>query len=115
MSGELRRDSAGTFNAPLDYVLHKADGSYNIDATGNVVQSDLVGELPQGVAKKLSRDISSLMLELDMPVTSTLLVNAAVRADRYKDLDQATVNPKVAAASDAGRQFCTGGVWLPAR
>ncbi|WP_426106061.1 TonB-dependent receptor domain-containing protein [Massilia sp. TSP1-1-2] len=96
VSGEWRRDSARTFNAPLDYVLRKADGSYNIDATGNVVQSDLVGEVPQGVAKKLTRDITSLMLEIDMPVTPTLLVNAAVRADRYKDLDQSTVNPKLA-------------------
>jgi iron complex outermembrane receptor protein len=96
VSGEVRRDSARTFDAPLDYVLRKADGSYNIDASGAVVQSDLVGELPQGVAKKLKRDISSLMLELDMPFTSSLLVNAAVRADRYKDLDQTTVNPKLA-------------------
>lgn len=96
VSGELRRDSARTFDAPLDYVLRKADGSYNINAAGTVVQSDLVGEVPQGVAKKLSRDISSLMLELDVPVTSSLLVNAAVRADRYKDLDQTTVNPKLA-------------------
>ena len=96
VSGELRRDSARTFNAPLDYVLRKADGSYNIDAAGTVVQSDLVGEVPTGVAKKLSRDISSLMLELDVPITETLLVNAGVRADRYKDLDKSTVNPKVA-------------------
>lgn len=96
VSGEVRRDSARTFNAPLDYVLRKPDGSYNIDAAGTVVQSDLVGELPQGVAKKLSRDIASLMLELDVPVTKNLLVNAAVRADRYKDLEQTTVNPKLA-------------------
>ena len=96
VSGELRRDSARTFNAPLDYVLRRADGSYNIDPSGNVVQSDLVGELPQGVAKKLSRDISSLMFELDVPVTPTLLINAGVRADRYKDLEQTTVNPKLA-------------------
>ncbi|MES2900155.1 MAG: TonB-dependent receptor [Pseudomonadota bacterium] len=97
VSGELRRDWARTHNLPLDYVLRKADGSYNIDASGNVVQSDLVGELPQGVAKKLVRDISSLMLELDVPVTSTFLINAAVRADRYKDLDKSTINPKLAA------------------
>ena len=96
VSGELRRDSARTFNAPLDYVLRKSDGSFNIDSVGNVVQSDLVGEVPQGVAKKLSRDIASLMLELDVPLTSSLLINAAVRADRYKDLDQSTVNPKLA-------------------
>ncbi|WP_377704381.1 TonB-dependent receptor domain-containing protein [Pseudoduganella sp. UC29_71] len=97
VSGELRRDSARTFNAPLDYVLKKADGSYNIDASGNVVQSDLVGETPQGVAKKLRRDISSLVMEVDAPLTSTFLLNGAVRADHYDDLKQTTVNPKLAA------------------
>ncbi|KQV90341.1 hypothetical protein ASD15_23830 [Massilia sp. Root351] len=97
VSGELRRDSARTFNAPLDYVLKKADGSYNIDASGNVVQSDLVGETPQGVAKKLKRDISSLVLEMDAPLTSSFLLNGSVRADHYDDLKQTTVNPKLAA------------------
>ncbi|WP_228893270.1 TonB-dependent receptor domain-containing protein [Pseudoduganella aquatica] len=97
VSGELRRDSARTFNAALDYVLKKADGSYNIDAAGNVVQSDLVGETPQGVAKKLKRDISSLVMEIDAPLTSTFLLNGAVRADHYDDLKQTTVNPKLAA------------------
>jgi iron complex outermembrane receptor protein len=97
VSGEQRRDSAQTFNAPLDYVLKKADGSYNIDASGNVVQSDLVGETPQGVAKKLHRDIASLSMEIDAPITSTFLLNGAVRADRYKDLKTTTINPKLAA------------------
>lgn len=97
VSGELRRDSARTFNAPLDYVLKKADGSYNIDASGNVVQSDLVGETPQGVAKKLKRDIASLVMEVDAPLTSSFLLNGSVRADRYDDLKQTTVNPKLAA------------------
>lgn len=97
VSGELRQDSARTFNAPLDYVLKKADGSYNIDASGNVVQTDLIGEVPQGVAKKLKRDIASLLMEIDAPITSTFLINAGVRADHFRDLKQTTVNPKIAA------------------
>ncbi|VXB96076.1 TonB-dependent receptor domain-containing protein [Massilia sp. 9I] len=96
ISGELREDSARTFNAPLDYVLKKADGSYNIDAAGNVVQTDLIGELPQGVAKKLKRQISSLVLEADAPITKTFTVNGSVRADHYDDLKQTTVNPALA-------------------
>ncbi|WP_288381808.1 TonB-dependent receptor domain-containing protein [uncultured Massilia sp.] len=96
ISGELREDSAKTHNAPLDYVLKRADGSYAIDASGNVTQTDLVGEVPQGVAKKLKRKISSLVLEADAPVTKTLTVNGSVRADRYDDLDQTTVNPALA-------------------
>jgi len=97
VSGELRRDSARTFDAPLDYVLRRADGSYNIDASGNVVQSDLVGEVPSGVAKKLHRNIASLSMEIDAPLTSTFLLNGAVRADHYQDLKTTTVNPKLAA------------------
>jgi iron complex outermembrane receptor protein len=97
MSGELRRDSAQTFDAPLDYVLKKADGSYNIDASGNVLKSDLVGETPQGVARKLHRDIASFVAEVDAPITSSFSLNGAVRADHYQDLKQTTVNPKLAA------------------
>jgi iron complex outermembrane receptor protein len=97
VSGELRRDGAQTFDAPLDYVLKKADGSYNIDAAGNVVRSDLVGETPQGVAKKIHRTISSLLMEAEAPITSSFLLNGAVRADRYSDLKQTTINPKLAA------------------
>jgi len=97
VSGELRRDSARTYDAPRDYVLRRADGSYNIDAAGNVVQTDLVGETPSGVAKKLHRDIASLLMEIDAPITPTFLLNAAVRADRYQDLKTTTVNPKLAA------------------
>jgi iron complex outermembrane receptor protein len=97
VSGELRRDAARTFNAPLDYVLKKADGSYNLDASGNVVRTDLVGETPSGVAKNLHRDIASLLMEIDAPLTKTFLLNGAVRADRYQDLKTTTVNPKLAA------------------
>ena len=96
IAGELREDSARTFNAPLDYVLKNADGSYNIDAAGNVVRTDLVGEVPQGVAKKLKRQIASLVLEADAPITNTFSVNGSVRADRYDDLKQTTVNPALA-------------------
>ncbi len=97
VSGELRRDAARTHNAPLDYVLKNAAGAYQIDASGNVVRTDLVGETPQGVAKDLKRDIASLVMELDVPLTPTFLLNGAVRADYYKDLKQTTVNPKLAA------------------
>ncbi|MET0266065.1 MAG: TonB-dependent receptor [Duganella sp.] len=97
LSGELREDSARTFNAPLDYVTRRADGSYAIDASGNVTSHDLVGETPQGVAKKLKRKITSLLAEVDAPFTDTFSMNAGVRADRYDDLDQTTINPKIAA------------------
>ncbi len=97
ISGELRRDAARVFGAPLDLVGKNADGSYAIDASGNVVKSDLVGETPTGVDKKLHRDISSLLMELEAPVTKTVTLNGAVRADHYADLKTTTVNPKLSA------------------
>ena len=109
VSGELRRDSARTFNAPLDYVLKNADGSYAIDASGNVTRTDLVGETPQGVAKKLRRDITSLVMEIDAPLTETFTVNGSVRGDRYDDLKQTTVNPKVAIRWQPTKELVTRG------
>jgi hypothetical protein len=106
LSGEVRRDSARTFNAPLDYVLKKADGSYNIDASGNVLQSDLVGETPQGVAKALRRDIASMVVEIEAPITKSFSLNGAVRADHYKDLAQTTVNRNWRRAGSRCRTWC---------
>jgi iron complex outermembrane receptor protein len=97
VAGELRRDSARVFGAPLDFVAKNANGSYAIDASGNITKHDLVGETPSGVDKKLKRDISSLLFEVEAPITSTFSLNGAVRADHYDDLKQTTVNPKLAA------------------
>ena len=97
LSGELRRDAARVYGAPLDLVGKNADGSYAIDASGNVLKSDLIGETPTGVDKKLHRDISSLLMEVEAPVSKTVSLNAAVRADHYGDLKTTTVNPKFAA------------------
>ncbi len=98
VAAELRRDAARTYDAPRDYIGLKADGSYNIDASGNVVVHDLVGESPQGVARRLSRNIASLLAEVEAPVTETVSINGAVRADYYEDLKQTTVNPRLAAS-----------------
>jgi iron complex outermembrane receptor protein len=95
--GELRRDSARVYGAPLDFVARNASGGYAIDASGTVTKHDLIGETPQGVDKKLKRDIASLLFEVEAPITSTFSINGAVRADHYDDLKQTTVNPKLAA------------------
>jgi iron complex outermembrane receptor protein len=47
-------------------------------------------------SNKISRDITSVFAELELPLLKTLSFNAAVRADNYKDLDETTVNPKLA-------------------
>ena len=97
VSGELRRDAARVGAAPMDLVAKLANGSYAVDASGNITKHDLVGETPSGVEKKLHRDISSLLMEVEAPLTKTFSLNGAVRADHYADLKQTTVNPKLAA------------------
>jgi iron complex outermembrane recepter protein len=47
-------------------------------------------------SNKITRDITSVFAELEMPLTRTFSVNAAVRADEYEDLGETTVNPKLA-------------------
>ena len=47
-------------------------------------------------SNKITRDITSAFAELEVPVTKTLSLNAAVRADQYKDLNETTINPKLA-------------------
>ena len=43
---------------------------------------------------KISRDITSLFAEVDAPVRKDLTLNASVRADKYSDLGETTINPK---------------------
>ena len=93
-SAELRRDAAEVGQAPTDYISKNADGSLAVDKYGVVLKSDLVGETPSGVAKKIHRDVASAVIELEAPITSMLTLNGAVRADRYDDLKVTTVNPK---------------------
>ncbi|MEO7576305.1 MAG: TonB-dependent receptor [Massilia sp.] len=95
-SAELRRDAAEVGQAPADFITKSSTGVPLIDQFGVVTKSDLVGETPTGVAKKLHRDIASLVMEVEAPVTSMLTLNASVRGDRYNDLKVSTVNPKLA-------------------
>ncbi len=94
-SAEYRRDAARVFGAPTDYIAKNPDGSLAIDKFGIVTKHDLVGESPIGVAKRLHRDISSAVVEIEAPVTKMLTLNAAIRADNYSDLKVTTVNPKI--------------------
>lgn len=101
VSGELRRDEAEVGAAPTDLIAKNANGSLAIDAFGNVTKHDLVGETPTGVARSLSREVKSAVVEVDAPVSRRLSLNAAVRSDTYSDLKTTTVNPKLSARYQA--------------
>ena len=47
-------------------------------------------------SNKITRDITSLFSELEFKLNRDLSFNASVRADKYKDLNETTVNPKLA-------------------
>ncbi len=64
-----------------------------IDILGGDAQAAGAGSR---TSNKITRDITSAFAELEMPLTKTFSLNAAVRADQYKDLDETTVNPKLA-------------------
>jgi iron complex outermembrane receptor protein len=63
-------------------------------------QIDLLGGDSQAsganstTSTKISRQITSLFAEVDAPVRKDLTLNASVRADKYSDLGETTVNPK---------------------
>lgn len=60
-------------------------------------------------ANKITRDITSAFAELEMPFTKSFSLNAAVRADQYKDLGETTVNPKLAFRWQPSAQFVVRG------
>jgi iron complex outermembrane receptor protein len=64
-----------------------------IDILGGDAQAAGAGSR---TSNKISRDIFSAFAELEMPLSKTFSLNAAVRADQYEDLGETTVNPKIA-------------------
>lgn len=106
---EARQDAAEPEAAPLDYVAKNANGSYALDASGNVTRHDLVGETPNGVNRRLSRNIRSAVVEVDAPIWRDLTLNAALRADRYSDLKTTTINPKMSFRYQAMKELVLRG------
>ena len=60
-------------------------------------------------SNKISRNIYSLFTEMEFPVLKSLSLNASVRADQYADLNETTVNPKVAFRWQPFRQLLVRG------
>ncbi len=60
-------------------------------------------------SNKITRDITSAFAELEMPFTKAFSINAALRADQYKDLGETTVNPKLAFRWQPNSQFVVRG------
>ncbi len=90
VGGETRRDTwqaVGLASNDLSAALNK-----QIDLLGG---DSAAAGANSSTSIKISRDIRSLYAELDAPVTKEVTLNAAVRSDRYSDLGETTVNPKL--------------------
>jgi iron complex outermembrane receptor protein len=90
VGAELRRDTweaVGLASNDLSPALNR-----QIDLLGG---DNLASGANSATSTKISRDITSLFAELDAPIFKGLTLNASVRADKYDDLGETTVNPKL--------------------
>ena len=90
LGGEVRRDTwqaIGLASNDLSPALNR-----QIDLLGGDSQASGANS---STSTKISRDITSLFAEVEAPVRKDLSLNASVRADKYSDLGESTVNPKV--------------------
>ena len=92
VGGELRRDTWEAVGLSSNDVSAALNGQINIlggDSQASGANSS--------TSTKNGRNITSLFAELDAPIRKDLSLNASVRADRYDDLKETTINPKLSA------------------
>lgn len=90
LGAEVRRDTwqaIGLASNDLSKTLNN-----QIDLLGGDSQASGANS---STSTKISRDITSFFAEVDAPVLKDLTLNASVRSDKYSDLGETTVNPKV--------------------
>ncbi|WP_157275479.1 TonB-dependent receptor domain-containing protein [Pelomonas sp. Root1444] len=92
LGAELRRDAWKAVGLASNDVSPALNGQ--IDLLGG---DNLASGATSATSTRISRDITSLFAELDVPIRSDLTLNASVRGDKYGDLGETTVNPKLSA------------------
>lgn len=90
VGGEVRRDGWEA----VGFAANDPQTAYNglINVLG---QDSAVAGARESSATSRTRNISSLFAEVELPLRKNLSFNAAVRADKYADLGETTVNPKL--------------------
>lgn len=89
---ELRKD--GWRAIGLETNDPKASLNNQIDLLGGDSQAQGANS---STSNDISRNITSVFAEIELPVTQTLSFNLAARSDKYDDLGKTSVNPKIAA------------------
>ncbi|MBI3369872.1 MAG: TonB-dependent receptor, partial [Burkholderiales bacterium] len=90
LGGELRRDGWHAVGLAINDPV--ASLNNQVDLLG--LDSQAVGASSR-TENSITRKISSAFAELDIPVLKSLSFNASVRGDKYDDLHESTVNPKL--------------------
>ncbi|MFO1325976.1 MAG: TonB-dependent receptor [Rubrivivax sp.] len=90
MGGEFRRDGWQAVGLASNDLAASLNGQIDLLGGDNLAQG-----ATSATSTKIHRDITSLFAELDAPVLKSLTLNASVRADKYQDLGETTVNPKL--------------------
>ncbi|MBP6543796.1 MAG: TonB-dependent receptor [Piscinibacter sp.] len=102
--GEYRRD--GWRAIGLASNDPKASLNGQIDLLGGDSQA---AGATSSTSNQIKRSIKSLFAELEAPVTKSLTLNAALRADKYGDLGETTVNPKLSVRWQPSKAFLLRG------
>ncbi len=90
VGAELRRDEWQAVGQASNDLSSALNGQINLLGGDNISSG-----ANSSTSTKIGRGISSLFAEIDAPVMKDLTLNASVRADRYDDLKDTTVNPKL--------------------
>lgn len=89
---ELRRDTWKAIGLASNDVSTALNGQIDLLGGDNIASG-----ATSATSTKISRDVTSLFAELDAPLRKDLTLNVSVRGDKYSDLGETTVNPKLSA------------------
>lgn len=77
-----------------------------VDLLGGDNQAQGAGS---ATSNKMQRSIGSVFAELEAPLTKEFALNASVRADKYSDLGETTINPKLSVRYQPMKQLMLRG------
>jgi len=92
LGAELRRDTWEAVGLAISDNVAALNNLPNVLGGDSAINNQGSGT---ATATRTSRDITSLFAEVDAPVLKGLTLNASVRGDKYSDLGETTINPKV--------------------
>ena len=90
LGAELRRDTWKAIGLASNDLSTALNGQIDLLGGDNIASG-----ANSSTSTSISRDVTSLFAELDVPIRKDLTLNASVRGDKYSDLGETTWNPKL--------------------